>query len=67
VRADVDHELIRLFTPRRKRVDPLPKGLLSWLPAVLKADSRDIIKKNGLDAYCFVRFLWLMVEMFFPM
>lgn len=30
-------------------------------------DARDIIHKNGLDAYVFVRFLWLMCELFFPL
>lgn len=30
-------------------------------------DARDIIATNGLDAYVFVRFLWLMIEMFLPL
>lgn len=51
---------------RSKQVEPLPHGLLSWIPAILRADAKQIIAKNGLDAYVFVRFLWLMVELFFP-
>jgi calcium permeable stress-gated cation channel len=55
------------FTLSRERHDPLPHGFLAWIPAILKMDARDIIHKNGLDAYVFVRFLWLMCELFFPL
>lgn len=51
---------------RRRRIDILPHGLFSWIPAILKADSKQIIAKGGLDAYVFVRFLFLMIEMFLP-
>lgn len=50
----------------RHRVSPLPAGLLAWIPAVMKADATEIIAKNGLDAYVFVRFLFLMIEIFLP-
>ncbi|KAI5480450.1 AMP deaminase [Pseudohyphozyma bogoriensis] len=62
----------RIYAPRTfipppsQRVEPLPHGLFSWIPAILKADASQIIQKNGLDAYVFVRFLWLMVEIFVP-
>ena len=54
------------LVPPGKRTDPLPTGFLSWIPAIIKADVRQIIYKNGLDAYVFMRFLWLMLELFFP-
>ncbi|ORY39668.1 hypothetical protein BCR35DRAFT_273318, partial [Leucosporidium creatinivorum] len=54
------------LVPSKERHDPLPHGFLAWIPAILKMDARDIIHKNGLDAYVFVRFLWLMCELFFP-
>ncbi|KDE07374.1 hypothetical protein MVLG_02415 [Microbotryum lychnidis-dioicae p1A1 Lamole] len=54
------------LVPPSKRIDPLPPGLLSWIPYILKLDSKLIITHNGLDAYVFVRFLYLMMEIFFP-
>jgi hypothetical protein len=51
----------------REQHEPLPHGFLAWIPAILKMDARDIIQKNGLDAYVFVRFLWLMIEIFLPL
>lgn len=46
--------------PRDRRSDSLPPGLFAWLPAIFKADPEQIIHKNGLDAYYFLRFLRLM-------
>ncbi|KAM0787652.1 hypothetical protein ACM66B_003716 [Microbotryomycetes sp. NB124-2] len=54
------------LVPPKKRHEPLPSSFLGWIPAILRYDARDIIIKNGLDAYVFVRFLWLMCEMFLP-
>ncbi|KAM0752233.1 DUF221-domain-containing protein [Meredithblackwellia eburnea MCA 4105] len=62
----------KIYNPRtylvepKKRIDPLPSGFLSWIPAILKADATQIISSNGLDAYVFVRFLYLMIEIFLP-
>ncbi|KAK4056830.1 phosphate metabolism protein 7 [Microbotryomycetes sp. JL221] len=62
----------KIYNPRsylvapKKRHEPLPSSFLGWIPAILRYDARDIITKNGLDAYVFVRFLWLMCEMFLP-
>ncbi|KAF8756834.1 Cytosolic domain of 10TM putative phosphate transporter [Rhizoctonia solani] len=49
---------------RRKRSAELPSGPWKWLPAVIFAPAEDIIRKNGLDAYLFVRFLKLMIWVF---
>ncbi|BGP48047.1 phosphate metabolism protein 7 [Rhodotorula kratochvilovae] len=52
--------------PPRKRVDPLPHSFLGWIPHVIKTPAKEILHKNGLDAYVFVRFLFLMMEIFLP-
>ncbi|SCV74185.1 BQ2448_6617 [Microbotryum intermedium] len=54
------------LVPPSKRVDPLPPGLLNWIPYIFRLDSKRIITQNGLDAYVFVRFLYLMMEIFLP-
>ncbi|TRM61312.1 hypothetical protein BD626DRAFT_406026 [Schizophyllum amplum] len=63
--------LERIYYPRtflpppEKRSNELPKGVFGWLPALLRAPTADIIQKNGLDAYMFIRFLRLLVIIFF--
>ncbi|KAG6918385.1 hypothetical protein DXG01_014786 [Tephrocybe rancida] len=52
--------------PPSKRVEPLSESLLLWPIAVFKADYRDIIRTNGMDAYFFVRFLRMMTRVFLP-
>lgn len=32
------------------RANPLPKSLWRWIPAIINADARQIIPRNGLDA-----------------
>lgn len=44
----------------------MPSGLLSWIPVLFRTDPKEILHKNGLDAYCFVRYLYLMIEIFLP-
>lgn len=46
--------------------EPMPHGLFAWLPHIIRMPAEQIIYKNGLDAYQYVRFLWLMVMIFFP-
>ncbi|CAE6462438.1 unnamed protein product [Rhizoctonia solani] len=53
-----------LLPPLEKRAVELPSGPWKWLPAVIFAPAEDIIRKNGLDAYLFVRFLKLMIWVF---
>lgn len=61
------NKLTRIYTPRTelpppgKRAVELPSGPWRWIPAVIFAPSEEIIRKNGLDAYLYVRFLKLMV------
>ncbi|KAG9089597.1 hypothetical protein FRC06_001468 [Ceratobasidium sp. 370] len=62
--------LSRIYSPRtelpppHKRAVELPSGPWRWLPAVIFAPTEDIIRKNGLDAYLFIRFLRLMIWIF---
>ncbi|KAF8825413.1 hypothetical protein HHX47_DHR7000217 [Lentinula edodes] len=47
-----------------KRSAKLPPGPWKWLPALLNSRAEDIIDKNGLDAYMFLRFLKMLVWIF---
>jgi hypothetical protein len=61
------YDLTKDFSlPFRTRVPQLPTGLFQWIYTVLKHDSREIIHKNGLDAYVFVHYLKLMLWIFIP-
>ncbi|RDB24859.1 Uncharacterized protein RSN1 [Hypsizygus marmoreus] len=63
-------KLWRVYSPRSylpppdKRAQQLPSGPWKWLPAMLFSPSQDIIHKNGLDAYMFLRFLKMLVWIF---
>ena len=55
----------------RKRSEPLISGrsvmkLFYWPIALYKEDHTLIKMKNGMDSYFFVRFLRMLVVMFFP-
>ncbi|KAF8221509.1 DUF221-domain-containing protein [Tricholoma matsutake] len=52
--------------PPSKRVSPLSHSIFRWPLAVFRADYRDIIRTNGLDAYFFVRYLRMMVKILLP-
>ncbi|KAG5732300.1 hypothetical protein E4T56_gene11425 [Termitomyces sp. T112] len=52
--------------PPSKRVLSLGRSLFLWPIGVFKADYRDIIRTNGLDAYFFVRFLRMMTKILLP-
>lgn len=54
-------------TPCRRRVEPLSHSFLGWIPQLVRTPARTILDRNGLDAYVFVRFLFLMLEIFFPL
>ncbi|KAG2015869.1 DUF221 family protein [Coprinopsis cinerea AmutBmut pab1-1] len=63
-------KLWRVYSPRAylpppdKRADELPGGLWRWFPALLRSPTKEIIQKNGLDAYMFLRFIKLLVWIF---
>ncbi|KAJ8076810.1 phosphate metabolism protein 7 [Marasmius tenuissimus] len=60
----------RFYAPRTylpppdKRAKGLPDGWWRWLPVTLKAPAQDIIHKNGLDAYMFLRFIKMLCTIF---
>ncbi|KAF9567911.1 DUF221-domain-containing protein [Agrocybe pediades] len=62
--------LWRIYSPRTvlpppdKRAKELPPGLWRWVPAVITTPVEDIIAKNGLDAYMFLRFIRLLIIIF---
>ncbi|BGP15990.1 hypothetical protein JCM10213_005460 [Rhodosporidiobolus nylandii] len=62
----------QIYSPRsyrvapNKRVHPLPHSFLGWIPHIIRTPAKEILHKNGLDAYVFVRFLYLMMEIFLP-
>ncbi|KAJ7495963.1 DUF221 family protein [Mycena galericulata] len=65
------NRLGRIYSPRTylpppaKRAQELPKSYWRWLPALLVEDAEDIIQKNGLDAYMVIRFLKMLMAIFF--
>ncbi|MBW0494487.1 hypothetical protein O181_034202 [Austropuccinia psidii MF-1] len=62
----------KVYQPRsylpspQKRSDALSSGFFSWIPQIIMADEDQIIYNNGLDAYCFLRFLKLVIYIFAP-
>ncbi|KAM3422860.1 hypothetical protein BST61_g342 [Cercospora zeina] len=65
-------QLSRIYRPRsylvpeKERVPAPPQGLIGWLYPVLTTSNLTIIQKCGLDAYFFLRFLRMLVKIFFP-
>ncbi|KAF9495804.1 DUF221-domain-containing protein [Pleurotus eryngii] len=50
--------------PVDKRSQKLPSGPWRWVPAILHSPLEDIIHKNGLDAYMFLRYIRLLIIIF---
>lgn len=63
-------KLWRIYSPRtvlpppHKRAPELPPGPWKWIHALLISPPEDIIQKNGLDAYMFLRFIKLLMVIF---
>ncbi|PFH52049.1 hypothetical protein AMATHDRAFT_57827 [Amanita thiersii Skay4041] len=64
------HKLWRIYSPRTylpppdKRAPELPSGPWKWLPSLVVSPDKDIIHKNGLDAYMLLRFLQMLIWIF---
>ncbi|KAH7106891.1 DUF221 family protein [Auriculariales sp. MPI-PUGE-AT-0066] len=55
----------RVFLPpAARRSPPIGKGLFAWIPTILRIPSTEIIPKNGIDAYVFLRFLRILLKIF---
>lgn len=55
-----------MFFRSSKRQAPLTSSIILWPWVVFRADYRKIKEVNGMDAYFFVRFLRMLVRIFFP-
>ncbi|KAH7145713.1 hypothetical protein B0J13DRAFT_325446 [Dactylonectria estremocensis] len=66
------NKLARIFKPKtylvpeRERTEPPPTTFLGMLKTLWKYSDREIIKKCGLDAYFFLRYLRTLLVIFIP-
>ncbi|KGO75382.1 Protein of unknown function DUF3779, phosphate metabolism [Penicillium italicum] len=66
-------KLSRIYQPRtylvpdRERTTPSPPGLFRWIIPVFRTSSSEFIQKCGLDAYFFLRYLRMLLKIFFPL
>ncbi|RDL31437.1 uncharacterized protein BP5553_09646 [Venustampulla echinocandica] len=67
------NKLARIFKPKtylvpeRERTEPPPRSPWGWLFAIFRFRDREIIKKCGLDAYFFLRYLQTLLIIFVPL
>ncbi|EHA47296.1 hypothetical protein MGG_04165 [Pyricularia oryzae 70-15] len=54
------------LVPERERTDPPPASPWSLATSLLKISDRELIKKCGLDAYFFLRYLRMLLVIFIP-
>ncbi|KHN98050.1 uncharacterized protein MAM_03811 [Metarhizium album ARSEF 1941] len=70
--ASLRNKLARIFKPKtylvpeRERTEPPPANLVSMIGALVTYDEREVIKKCGLDAYFFLRYLKTLLVIFVP-
>ncbi|EPS35608.1 hypothetical protein H072_10986 [Dactylellina haptotyla CBS 200.50] len=50
------------MVPERKKTHAPPSGWFAWIPAMLTTRDPEYISKSGLDAFCFLRFLRMMLK-----
>lgn len=53
--------------PDRERVKPSPPGLFRWIEPVFRTSNSEFIRKCGMDAYLFLRYLRMLLKIFFPL
>lgn len=67
------NKLARIFKPKtylvpeRERTEPPPDSPWGLISALLRFKDREIMKKCGLDAYFFLRYLQTLLIIFIPM
>lgn len=54
------------LVPERERVPEPPGGIIGWLYPLFSISNLTLIQKCGLDAYFFLRFLRMLLKLFFP-
>lgn len=52
------------LAPEGKRAPELPNNPIQWFMTIIRTDTMDILKTNGLDAYGLVRQLLMFVKIF---
>jgi len=55
------------LVPERERTSAPPKGLWQWILPVFKTSDSEFIRKCGLDAYFFLRYLRTLLKIFIPL
>ncbi|PHH82490.1 hypothetical protein CDD82_5826 [Ophiocordyceps australis] len=66
------NKLARIYKPRtylvpeRERTKPPPRNILALIRVIFNYDDREVIKKCGLDAYFFLRYLKTLLVIFVP-
>lgn len=55
------------LVPERERTEPPPRSPWGWLFAIFRFRDREIIRKCGLDAYFFLRYLQTLLVIFIPL
>ncbi|SMR47918.1 unnamed protein product [Zymoseptoria tritici ST99CH_3D1] len=55
------------LVPERERVPPPPGGIIGWIYPLWTTSNLTLIQKCGLDAYFFLRYLRMLLKIFFPM
>ncbi|KAH8802878.1 hypothetical protein F5884DRAFT_903499 [Xylogone sp. PMI_703] len=67
------NKLARIFKPKtylvpeKERTEPPPSTPWGWLFAIFRFTDREVIKKCGLDAYFFLRYLQTLLVIFVPL
>ncbi|KAM0742227.1 hypothetical protein ACQRIT_002404 [Beauveria bassiana] len=70
--AILRNRLARIFKPKtylvpeRERTEPPPNNFFAMMKTVICFQDREIIKKCGLDAYFFLRYLKTLLTIFIP-
>ncbi|MCJ1384779.1 hypothetical protein MMC17_007897 [Xylographa soralifera] len=54
------------LVPEKQRTEPPPKGIWRWIIPVYRTSKVEFVQKCGLDAYFFLRYLWLLLKIFVP-
>ncbi|KAI9834931.1 MAG: hypothetical protein M1819_002654 [Sarea resinae] len=55
------------LVPKKERTKAAPPGLLNWIVPIFQTSNSDFIRKCGLDAYFFLRYLRTLLKIFIPL
>ena len=54
------------LVPEGERTEAPPRGIWRWIIPVYRTSKVEFVQKCGLDAYFFLRYLWLLLKIFVP-